>query len=1017
MAVNAPLLEKLHMSRHISRWVKTKRQRRHHPGSSRVWPEVEMLEDRLAPAVFNVNSTADLSIAGGVNPDGTIIGQGSTITLRSAIQAANATAGGNTINLTVPSTYQTTQAGTAGEFDNTAGEFAIFSTNLTTGAALGGVNIVNTSGGTAIVDGGHLNRVFDINPSLQITSVNITSGGMGFTGASGITFSAPTLAGGIQATGTLVVDATGAVIGVNITNPGTGYSTSAPPTFTFTGPGTGAAGNVVLGSPKIAAGFSMTGFTIQNGLAQPGDFSSGTGGGIRDVGNASLVLTNMTVTNNSASADGGGISMENSSTGTDFLGGSTKWKLTLNNSTITNNHAGDAGGGVEEDGSGAVIINPGTVISGNTDINQGAGVYLDGIGNADLAVTVTNGGSGYTSAPIVNFGGPGTGAAGVATISGGVVTGVTITNSGNGYTAAPTVTFVGGGGTGAAATATTVLNQSANLTMTGTIVSGNTASGLVAGVGGGLANAGNGGVNITASTIENNFAATTGGGFSDENNGLGTLTISNSLFLNNSAASSGGGIFFSGTTATISNSSIQGNTTTTTGGGLDASGTTLNVTASTISGNTANTGGGGIEITTTGSGAAGSAISNTTITGNSALNNAGGTTGGGIDAMAAFSGSLALLNDTINGNFADNGGGISWALPVISSSISVQNTIIANNTASTAGPDANSPNTFTDNGGNIIGNTSGNTGFTAPTTQTGVNPKLGPLANNGGPTIGVSTNPSTLQTEALLTGSPGLDKGVAAGAPTTDARGFTRTDTGTGELPDVGAFEFQDTTLAVSITPTTPSVVLTHTAFFTVKVTNTSSNALPADNSTVTVTLPSGLAPTSALTFTIGALAAGQSTSFTVTAAGTAVGPQTVSATVNSPDASPNSVSNSASITVSSPTTLTITGVTTSYTLFTQVETVTAQVTSNGAAVTTGQVAITDNGQTLTVGVNGSGTATATFTFSLFAEQPNAHTVTATYSDGTTFAGSSASFTAPSTLTAYLFQLYYYFLFLGAFGI
>lgn len=74
------------------------------------------------------------------------------------------------------------------------------------------------------------------------------------------------------------------------------------------------------------------------------------------------------------------------------------------------------------------------------------------------SVTVTNGGSGYTSVPTVSFsGGGGSGVAGVAILNGGVVIGVLITNNGTGYTSAPTVSFTGGGGTGAAATA--AINQ------------------------------------------------------------------------------------------------------------------------------------------------------------------------------------------------------------------------------------------------------------------------------------------------------------------------------------------------------------------------------------------------------------------------------------------------------------------------------------------------------------------------------------------------------------------------------
>src|SRR5262249_23698707 len=101
----------------------------------RVRPEVEALESRFAPAVFNVTSTADILKP----PTG-------VVTLRSTIAAANATPGGNTINLTVPGTYAITLPGTPGEVDNKAGEFAIF-------AAGGDLTIQNTSGGAVTVNG------------------------------------------------------------------------------------------------------------------------------------------------------------------------------------------------------------------------------------------------------------------------------------------------------------------------------------------------------------------------------------------------------------------------------------------------------------------------------------------------------------------------------------------------------------------------------------------------------------------------------------------------------------------------------------------------------------------------------------------------------------------------------------------------------------------------------------------------------------------------------------------------
>jgi hypothetical protein len=103
------------------------------------------------------------------------------------------------------------------------------------------------------------------------------------------------------------------------------------------------------------------------------------------------------------------------------------------------------------------------------------------------SIVVSNGGSGYTSAPTVTLsGGGGSGATAVATNSGGAVTAITITNPGSGYTSAPTVAFSGGAGSGAAATATITPgvylsisgNDGANIngTYTATLLSSNSFS-------------------------------------------------------------------------------------------------------------------------------------------------------------------------------------------------------------------------------------------------------------------------------------------------------------------------------------------------------------------------------------------------------------------------------------------------------------------------------------------------------------------------------------------------------------
>jgi hypothetical protein len=72
--------------------------------------------------------------------------------------------------------------------------------------------------------------------------------------------------------------------------------------------------------------------------------------------------------------------------------------------------------------------------------------------NGELdSVTVTAGGSGYTSAPTVVIEGDGTGAVATAALSGDAVSAITVTNAGRGYSFA-FIELTGGGGTGATAT-------------------------------------------------------------------------------------------------------------------------------------------------------------------------------------------------------------------------------------------------------------------------------------------------------------------------------------------------------------------------------------------------------------------------------------------------------------------------------------------------------------------------------------------------------------------------------------
>lgn len=78
--------------------------------------------------------------------------------------------------------------------------------------------------------------------------------------------------------------------------------------------------------------------------------------------------------------------------------------------------------------------------------------YQEGNTDQVVSITISSGGTGYTSAPTVTLTGDGTGATATAFINGsGVVDSIEITSQGSGYTSAPTVAFAGGDGSGAAA--------------------------------------------------------------------------------------------------------------------------------------------------------------------------------------------------------------------------------------------------------------------------------------------------------------------------------------------------------------------------------------------------------------------------------------------------------------------------------------------------------------------------------------------------------------------------------------
>lgn len=165
-------------------------------------------------------------------------------------------------------------------------------------------------------------------------------------------------------------------------------------------------------------------------------------------------------------------------------------------------------------------------------------------------------------------------------------------------------------------------------------------------------------------------------------------------------------------------------------------------------------------------------ITDSTFTGNTAER------GAGIAVMAA--GAVTVTGSTIARNKGVTGGGL---FLVDGSSLTLGATIVAGNTATTASPDC-SASAVTSAGHNLIGKGDDCTGLTnavdgdkVGSAAAPINPRLGTLAANGGPT----------KTLALLKGSPAINAaGAAPCATAKDQRGVKRPQ---GGKCDIGAFE------------------------------------------------------------------------------------------------------------------------------------------------------------------------------------------------------------------------------------
>jgi hypothetical protein len=486
---------------------------------------------------------------------------------------------------------------------------------------------------------------------------------------------------------------------------GAGYTEFTPSGgFTYTGYGNG--GSATGGGLYVNGGsLTLASSAIATNQATGGNGGfgayNGAGGGLYNAG--TLTVLGSTRSGNSA-FNGGGIA----NVGT----------LTVMGSTLSGNSASYSG--VAFYGSGGGIWNYGTLTVSNSTLSSNSAIYGGGIYIFSGMVTVT--GSTLSGNSSSYFGGGIYNLVGTLTVSNSTLSANSTQDSGGGiyiYSGMVTVTGSTLSGNSAVRFAGGIYIYSGMVTVSNSTLSSNS------GIGSGIYND-RGTVTVTVSTLSGN----TGRGIYNDR---GTVTVTVSTLSGNSTSGSGAGIYNVGT-LTVTNSTLSGNSATSDGGGIYNVGT-LTVSNSTVSGNSAQYGGGIYN-----GGTLPVALTNVTLTANRA--NIGGVSGRG-GGVYVFSGSPMLHNTLIAGNF--NGTGATrddvYGLP--------------------------------DPGGdyNLIGDGTGMTGLShgvngnlVGSASAPIDPLLGPLQDNGGPTL----------THALLPGSPALNADNPAQLGVADQRGVVR---------------------------------------------------------------------------------------------------------------------------------------------------------------------------------------------------------------------------------------------------
>lgn len=533
-----------------------------------------------------------------------------------------------------------------------------------------------------------------------------------------------------------------------------------------------------FGADRIFDGFGASALAVNDLTLKRGAAGGGEGGAIRHGGPGALAVTNVRFERNIANV---GAAIRHSD-----------GPLTITGCDFNANVAGWPGGTVNKTGLGPLSIGT-SAFTSNTSDGPGGAVSFDGadlVGIADSRFVANSGYSGGSVAVNAAFGFSVSNCEFEDSQSGG--NGGAISYTGPGESVFSGVTVIGAlaGGAGGAI----YVDADGNLTVTGSSFTDN-----AAGYSGGAlyyySDAENTAVTLQDDTFEGNGAfGGQGGGF--QANGTGALNLGNVKVRGNFADNGGGGaLVYNFASAFMVGLRFLDNVTNgNSGGGFYAYVPgPATIADSTFSGNRTDDGdGGGLYLTGDGP----YEIHRSTF----ATNVAGGLDGAGGGLLLASGEQALILNCTFSANGAGHqGGGLFGAADT-----KVWSTTFAGNAAVNEGGAifnsyairiANSILAGSLTGGNCAGNdfdsgnrnidTDGTCALDGPSDQEGVDPQLGPLADNGGPS----------PTHSIAPTSPAVDSGNGSICPDVDQRGLARPADGNGDgnaVCDIGAYEYLD---------------------------------------------------------------------------------------------------------------------------------------------------------------------------------------------------------------------------------